>query len=969
MKDYTSLSERLDPEEVDAVISSVFALFDEIIRKHDGMVEKYIGDALVAIFGVPRLHEDDPSRAVNAALEFLHEIRHREIEVRFRCGVHTGLIATGTRGGFSVVTGHAMSVASRLQTLADENDVLVSETTKEKCDDEFLFSEPLILPVRGRERPVRAYRIRGKNFRPLQYQTPFVGRQDFLNWLLRAYMRHDGTRASGICMVGAPGIGKTRTILEFIGKVGEFPDYRAPFLYAKARRFRNLPFAAIRELLLWYLRMDYFVDHERVADELPRRLGVDRSLAGRFADLVHGDVSDSEGDTFMVLERILERITASSEDQPYPAVMFIDNIHSIDKESTDFLRYFMRNARLKPFFVLTGRQEHQQLRSVFQSLEHVELPPLTEDESRELAKALWPEQEDEKLIQRILEPAAGNPLFIEQYVAYARDTGETDRLPPTIESIFLANVDGYEPRTRDLLRKLSVFDRSFAVDDARYIEEQTGGSPEGVVDILKDMVQEGQLVQDEGNYHFRHDLFRRTLYDSLLNYNKKTLHGLVADRIKSVQPSSSLRLLHHLALAERHQELSDEFFRDPRHVYYAEYLPYVDVMIRQTEKGSPDYVMYLFQKYAIMFNSGRTEGCEEIVQELIDLCIEYRQTENAARVYHILCVDYLVANAFVKAIMFAERALAYYRQVDQNHESIPNVLRNEATAALLANRVELNDEIIVQIPEDSDEKMLGNRSLALVERFLHLGEYRNALDILQPRLPEPTGIAHVVQYEGFKALAMVYFRTFDHMRLKELCRSLVRIESQPAAFYTDMYGMLCIAAYRTGNQDTAVDYASQAEYFSYQVRNDCTLMQSIRILGIAYLVSGQPEKAEEIVQRGLRIGMRYGAYYNQFGLLMLLVELYADQGKDQEALFFLGEADLIVGMNTLLNSQELILYHYFKYRYGNGEEAGRELDRAGALLTEEKRRLGREELVESFLSSRAYGEIHRITSGSRQPAD
>ncbi|HRY56275.1 MAG TPA: adenylate/guanylate cyclase domain-containing protein, partial [Spirochaetia bacterium] len=114
MKGFTSLSERMDPEEMDGLMSRVFGLFESIIREHGGIVEKYIGDALVAVFGVPELHEDDPSRAVHAALEFLSRARGADGRLAFRTGIHSGLVTTGRRGEFDVVTGHAMSVAQRL---------------------------------------------------------------------------------------------------------------------------------------------------------------------------------------------------------------------------------------------------------------------------------------------------------------------------------------------------------------------------------------------------------------------------------------------------------------------------------------------------------------------------------------------------------------------------------------------------------------------------------------------------------------------------------------------------------------------------------------------------------------------------------------------------------------------------------------------------------------------------------------
>ena len=187
MKGFTSLSEKMDPEEVDALMNKVFSVFEKTIRKYGGAVEKYIGDALVAVFGAQRLHEDDAARAVNSAIDFLEEIdamnrsiHGRGVEIQFRTGIHTGLITTGRRGDYDVVSGHAMSVASRLQDSALANTILVSEATREKCESDFLFSDALTIKIKGKSEPLAAFKVLGRNTDPLRFSTPFAGREQIL---------------------------------------------------------------------------------------------------------------------------------------------------------------------------------------------------------------------------------------------------------------------------------------------------------------------------------------------------------------------------------------------------------------------------------------------------------------------------------------------------------------------------------------------------------------------------------------------------------------------------------------------------------------------------------------------------------------------------------------------------------------------------------------------------------------------
>ena len=183
MKGFTDLSRRLDPEEMDLLMERVFGRFESIISAYGGSVEKYIGDALVAVFGVPQIHEDDPTRAVYAALDFLDQLKNIKLgdsgeiaPVGFRIGINTGLITTGKRGQQEVVTGHAMAVAARLESEAELNSVFVSEATREKCSDDFVFSKRQLLRLSEEAEPVAAYKVLGRIETPPVSDLPFLGR-------------------------------------------------------------------------------------------------------------------------------------------------------------------------------------------------------------------------------------------------------------------------------------------------------------------------------------------------------------------------------------------------------------------------------------------------------------------------------------------------------------------------------------------------------------------------------------------------------------------------------------------------------------------------------------------------------------------------------------------------------------------------------------------------------------------------
>ncbi len=963
MKGFTALSESTDPEEIDSLMNGIFTLFEKIIKKYDGVVEKYIGDALVAVFGVPRVYEDHASRAVNAALEFHHENARRNTSVQFRTGIDSGLITTGRRGAYDVVTGHTMSVASRLQEAAGVGTVVVSDTVKEMCANEFLYGNEQVFDLKGKEVSIHAFEILGKNHAPFDYHGSFYGREDLLNRMVKAYLTRGDRKISGFCLTGDPGIGKSRTVAEFIARIERFPDFRAPVFYARARRFRNLPFAAICELIIGFLRID-FVDEVRfVAVTLASVLEIEYEKALMFAKLVVHRSYGSEGDLFVVLNLILENIMLKAADGPYSAVLFIDNIHIVDRQSRNFLRFFIANSKILPFFILAGRSEDREYRSIFADLTHERIGPLAEREARGLLETRIPNGTDPATLTQILRNANGNPLYLEEYAGFILDGPREGELPPNIQTIMLATIEHYDLPTRELLKRLSVFNHSFTLEDAHFLQGQAGGNSDHVPIELSFFVRQGHLRRQGTAYYFRHDLFRRTLYNTLLNQNKKVLHGHVADRFMKQTPHNRMNILHHLSAAERFDELEREFFRDGRNLHNYDYLIFVNTLLSKITKEDERYFTFLYSKYAILFNTGHTAGSVAILRELIDLCISNKNDEYLARVYHILSANHLAADSFTKAMICARRAIRYYKKSNEFHRSIPNVQLYYANAALYSNDLDLNLKIVESIAPYSGGRRFDSRSEAKVERLIQTGEYRAAEQLLKSCLVGVNPSSDETSFGGFHKLCSLYFRTYDAADLKNLCRRLLRSKAQSIQETSETYAMLAVGTHFSGRGEESQDHMKLAEYFKNQMQNDFEVVETARLIAVAYRIIGDNGKALISAEEGARIGMRYTFYFHQFGLVVLLAETYTELGDEENALFFLTEADFLVELNLLLDPQEEMIYMYLKYCY---EKKRHYLERAWYLLNREKERIGKSEAVKSFMSSRIFGRIDESWKGDRR---
>lgn len=980
MKGFSSLTEQLDPEEIDGMMTTIFSTFEEIVTRFDGSVEKYIGDALVAVFGVPRIHEDDASRAIHAALEFKNELERRQMGVSFRTGIHTGLVTTGRRGSFEVVTGHAMSVASRLESAAPAGAVLVSAETLEECGGElhgeFVVEDRLELEVKGSSETVAAYRVLKRRLGPSRYGTPFVGRQDLISGMLKLYLGHDSRRVGGACVQGPAGIGKSRLVSRLLDRIREVPEWDAPVFYSRARRFRTLPFAGINDLILGSVAVTAYDPAVRIERELAARLSTlpapvnlvgdepdATQLASRYAAFVSRQEETSEGDAFVLIHRIFAWLLGGTG-SVYSPIVFIDNFHHIDRGSADFFRYFVNRTTLYPFFIFVGREDFITQDPPFPELTRFSVAPLDAVESSELIGSLWSDRESEERAQQIIAHTGGVPLFIEEYVRYARNRrpgsgAEDPGLPPSIQTIMLASVEAYERGEQEFLKKLSIFERSFTFADAEAIQQRTDGEPQLVRDALDRFVADGHLVCESGVYHFRQELFKRTLYESILNFNKRILHGVVADWIRehddTLVKSQNLLLLHHLARAERMDELKEAFFKDVRHIHTPEFLPYIELLLEGVDEEHPDYFKFLFTRYAILFNTRSSEGTEEILQSLIATCISRKQPEFAARVYQVLCAEHLISYDYVTAAEYGRRAVQYFQSVDPAHRSLGNTRENLASALLFDGKLDENLEIVERI--EGKGSGYDSRTSAMVKRHLHLGEYGPAVELLEGRLQasDPDGTEFL--YGGHYMFCLILHAMHDYPRLDEYARLLLRATDQSTNFYAETYAMLATAQSRIHGEHAGTDAIRQAEYYRFQIRSDVARLEPLHLIAVAKLVAGDLEGAEPVAEEALRIAIRLGARRVHFAVSVLLAEISSLRGDDGATDFYLGEATCGLTGFPDLNRQDLAIYYYLRSGIEANTSADEELNRARRLLGEECACLGRPELCRWFLGTRSFGSI------------
>lgn len=563
---FSTLAEHLDPEELRTLMTDTFSELTEEVEAREGFVEKFIGDAIVAIFGAPVTHEDDPERAVEAALAML-DVVHRRSEgvpapLELRVGINSGLVVAGAVGDGSQtgVMGDAVNIAARLQQTAEPGDVLVAASTWRRVRDRF-DAEPVgALEVKGKSQPVDAYRLAGRHERGGREQAPFVGRREELALLelLWSSVRKGNTHV--VSVVGEPGVGKSRLLAELCPQ-GSERDVRVAC--GGERAFG--PFLDVVESILGGTPHDLDDLRERAA-----RLGVeedDVALLGAFLGLGGAPAAVRMADEQrkqQVFAGVWKFLLAVSHDRP--TFIAVEDVHWADESSRALLDFlFERLAGTPLMLVLSYRPGFEQVERAELRASHtaVRLEPLSPEESVALARGFLGVAELPADLERLVAARAeGNPFFIEELLQALVELGslavvegkavlakvEVD-IPDTVQGTILARVDRLDLRTRLVLQHAAVLGRGSTTE---LLEAVVG---DGAVSDELAALARAQLVLTPapGEWSFKHALIQEVTYETLLLRHRRELHEKVARALEQRagdDPSLLEALAEHYAKAD-----------------------------------------------------------------------------------------------------------------------------------------------------------------------------------------------------------------------------------------------------------------------------------------------------------------------------------------------------------------------------------------------------------------------------------
>jgi class 3 adenylate cyclase len=569
---FTSRSERMDPEDVRALLAPYWQRLRDELERFGGTVEKFIGDAVVALFGAPVAHEDDAERAVRAALAIRDWVAE-ESELHVRIGVNTGeaLVALGARPaeGEGMASGDVVNTAARLQSAAPVDGILVGEQTYRGTERAIEYREHEPVEAKGKAEPVRVWEAVQARARfgvdvTSASAAPMIGRDQELELLEAAFRRAANDRVPQlVSVVGVPGIGKSRLLVELFAVVD-----RGDRL-VRWRQGRSLPYGegvsywALGEMVkaeAGILETDPAEETARKLRETVARLVADETEAtwlethlGPLVGLAADEAgADRRGEAFAAWRRFFE---ALGEDRPL--VLVFEDLHWADDGLLDFVDHLVDWLTDVPVLVVgTARPELLSRRPAWGGGKAngttISLAPLTDEETAQLVHVLFDRSVLPADVQSaLLDRAGGNPLYAEEFVRMvAEGTGDELELPGSIQGIIAARVDALDPEEKELLQNAAVVGKVFWPGALAAIGERDRFDIEQQLPPLerRELVQRSRRssVAGESEYAFRHVLVRDVAYSSIPRASRAERHRRAAEWIESLgRPEDQGDLLAH----------------------------------------------------------------------------------------------------------------------------------------------------------------------------------------------------------------------------------------------------------------------------------------------------------------------------------------------------------------------------------------------------------------------------------------
>jgi class 3 adenylate cyclase/tetratricopeptide (TPR) repeat protein len=591
----TALAERLDPEEFHDLLETYLGVAFPEVYRFEGVVNQLAGDGLMAIFGAPVAHEDDPQRAVRAALavrDAVHGLADRLAadggpQLTVRIGIHTGPVVVGSFGNdlkadYTAI-GDTTNVAARLQSLADPGAILMTDATERLVRGFFDVRDAGMHEIRGKREHVRVWQVLGRHVTATAMSvaaarglTVLTGREAEIGRLLACYERLGRGEAQFVTVVGASGSGKSRLVYELRARLRDDPP--TVFEAYSSSMSRDVPYHPIMTMMRRYFGLEAGDGPQVAREKIERCLDVDsrilersypRLMALLSLPVEHRRAAQGEAVRRETFEAVARLVMGAS--QRRPVIVVLEDVHWIDVPSRELLGDLLaRLQRSRVMVIATMRPETDLGWHTRAARTRIELGPLAADDVRAMVRAIVGAAVPRELEDRIVAKATGSPFFAEELTRALLEEGhvvvddgrarltrpiEDLPLPGTVQEVIAARLDRLGSAERRTLQVASVLGREFRADELATLLADEPVDVESALEVLERRgLLHRKLAKEAGELRFGESLTQEVAYEALLLRQRRELHGrvaaLVADRPGDGGPQRSALRAHHLARSD-----------------------------------------------------------------------------------------------------------------------------------------------------------------------------------------------------------------------------------------------------------------------------------------------------------------------------------------------------------------------------------------------------------------------------------
>lgn len=880
IRGFTKLADKLDPEKATEIINNVFEPIVGLIDKYGGSINKFLGDGLMAIFGTPFSHEDDPERAARASLEIMKSIEengnikigNKVKSLKAKIGINTGLCISGEIGSalrkeFTVI-GDTVNLASRLQENSEPGKILIGEKTFQRIKENFTISPPRKLKVKGKKDLVSAYTLKGKKKsislfeRKKKYYSPFIGREKELKILRETLIKSYHSKGQIIEISGELGVGKSRLIYE-LAKDSLAKEFN--ILSGNCSSWEeSKPYTPLKEIFTKIFGIKFDDDIKEISKKIENKIKeIDSSLSftsSYFLRLLSSKIKSpeeimeqsKEGSNLLI--KVMKKLLWSFSSQK-PLLIIIEDVQWIDDVSAEFLIQCSKEIKEYPVLIIYSLRESLNKRESIVGSNRIKLLPLKNTESDKLIRLLIKENDIYQLMKdKIISTANGNPLFMEEIVRGIEErrlSADKDGLgnypgmfanfpiPDTVQSIARARIDLLPIGLKEILYQASAIGRDIEI---KLLQKITNLEVKILLEMMKklqkhEFVEEVEKTPQSPQYFvFTHSIIQEIAYNSLLFKARKNLHIKIGSVIEEMYFSKIDAKVEELAY---HFKNSDD---KEKAVFYL------------NKAGDKAQSLYAFSNALNYF-----QDCINILKALKP---KKKRLLKFSEIYNKLSFSQSVIGKRKEAKINLTKALEYCKKTkDKDNESF----------------------VLMSMGNLFGEMGKWDKAIGYFQDSLLIGEKINNLR-RKARTIKSMGVIHLFKGDTEKG----------YKYLKDSLKICEKIKAEP--LHAMVLNNIGIYYDMVGEWENAVKYYKKSLSISKKLNNLILIPNIMGNLGFAYSSLNKSERAIYYFKESVKLSAKIGDIYNKGINFIHLGEEYLRKDKFNITKHYIIQAEAVFKM-------------------------------------------------------------------------